>query len=372
MPPLPAELVDLIMSSLHPIPLKHGNGDGNFLDRYTATVAGRLALVCRAWVPSSRRALFNRVHIKHSTAYTFAKLFYRVLRLTFLPFIRELEVFRKIAKHLPSSIPYPRALELACPSLRAITRLEIVIQYSSLAFAEVVVFLVSFPALEEVKIWLRDSSPWGDNDMRLPPTPPAVPESLRSLDIRYGPNIEPLLAWIETSGPPISTLTLSFTRHLQTHEPTKYALQYIQNLGSSLTSLTIAIDQDGFYPTRDTSPEADDPAPAARTISLLRKTHFSPVLHSVTIWAPAKLLNGDWPSNPPESLPWDDLDSMPPLNTVHRLHIVCFRDAVVTPKLQLDGQPTSRRSNLPLRVARGVVTEDVVHKPFPHLYRWNA
>ncbi|KAJ7486760.1 hypothetical protein FB451DRAFT_1227986 [Mycena latifolia] len=398
--PLPAELVDLIISSLYPIPLKHGNGSRNFLNRSTAVIVGKCALVCRDWVPSSRRILFYRVHIKHYTAYTFAKLFYRAQRLTFLPFIRELEfrngiaedrwmhtIFPRIAKHLPSSIRtlalsvsrYP-VQDLPRPPLRAITRLEIVeTHYSFVGLAEIVLCLASFPALEEAKIWLADNYIWGSNVVRLPPTTLGVPEGLRSLDLRYRSGIEPFLEWIHTTGPALSTLDLSFALR-QTQPSIKYATEYIKSLGPSLTSLSLSFDD--FNSTRDFDP---DPlfhadflrrnthlqaltirSSPSRTISLLRKMHFPPVLHSLTIWVPAKLLSLDWPPNHSESLPWNDLDSiMSPLRAVDRLRVVYFGDADITRELQLDAHPSYLRLKLPLFVARGTVTEEMVDSPFP-------
>ncbi|KAJ7486752.1 hypothetical protein FB451DRAFT_1168153 [Mycena latifolia] len=167
----------------------------------------------KAWYSMSGKLFRDGVHIKHSTAYTFTKLFYRAQRLTFLPFIRELEflngiaedrwmhtAFPRIAKHLPSSIRtlvlsvshYP-VQDLSRPPLRARTRLEIRERnYSFLGLAEVVVCLTSFPALEEAKIWLADNYKWGSDVIRLPTTTLAVPEGLGSLDLRYRSGIEPL------------------------------------------------------------------------------------------------------------------------------------------------------------------------------------
>ncbi|KAJ7486771.1 hypothetical protein FB451DRAFT_1228008 [Mycena latifolia] len=389
MPPLPPELVDLIISSLHPIPLKRGNGDGNFLYGSAARVVGKFALVCRAWVPSSRRVLFYRVHIRSITAYPFAKLFYRAQRLTFLPFIRELvfgggiaenrwmhTVFPRIAKHLPSSI---HTLVLAvsdklvhglpCPPLRSTTCLEIVTQFTSIAIAEVIACLASFPALEEAKIWLADSTSSG-SDMRLPPTTLGVAESLRSLDLRCSAGIEPLLAWIQTTGPAISTLALSFTRHPETHKSIKCALQYIDSLGPSLTSLSLVVDDPfsihDFYPEfpkgflmRNTRLQAlAIRASPTQSMMLLRKTHFAPLLHSVTIWVPATLL--------------DALDSLiAPLSAVDRVHIVFFGDVLVTRRLELDAQPRYLCSKLPLCVARGVVSQGVVHQQVAYFHEWD-
>ncbi|KAJ7486781.1 hypothetical protein FB451DRAFT_1228026 [Mycena latifolia] len=402
MPPLPPELVDLIISSLHPIPLKRGNGDGNFLDGSAARVVGKFALICRAWVPSSRRVLFYRVHIRNATAYKFAKLFYRAQRLTFLPFIRELvfvhgiaehrwmnTVFPRIAKHLPSSIHtlvlavrHKLVHGLPCPPLRSTTCLEIVTQFTSIATAEVVACLASFPALEEAKIWLADSS---GNDMRLPPTTLGVAESLRSLDLKCSAGIEPLLTWIQTTGPAISTLALSFTRRPEAHKSIKYSLQYIESLGPSLTSLSIAVDDffstDDFYPefprgflTRNTRLRAlAIHASPTQSMMLLGKTHFAPPLHSVTIWVPATLLGVFRPSTYVEPVPWDALDALlAPLSVVDRVHVVFFGNVFVTRRLELDAQPRYLGSKLPLCVARGVVSQGVVHQQVTYFHGWNV
>ncbi|KAJ6580059.1 hypothetical protein DFH09DRAFT_1275777 [Mycena vulgaris] len=90
MPPVPGELVDLIISSLLPTTLEPRNEDVNYLDGSLAVVVGKCALVCMDWVPSSRRALFYRIHIRQDSVYGLAKLFNRPQRLTFLRFIREL------------------------------------------------------------------------------------------------------------------------------------------------------------------------------------------------------------------------------------------------------------------------------------------
>ncbi|KAJ7486732.1 hypothetical protein FB451DRAFT_1227908 [Mycena latifolia] len=258
-------------------------------------------------------------------------------------------VLPKIAKHLPSSIStlvlsvhyHPPVQGMPCPPLRAITCLEIGTQQTSLTISEVITCLASFPVLEEAKIWLRDSSPWGGNDMRLPPTTLGAPESLRSLEIRCRAGIEPVLAWIQTTGPAISTLALVFARHPQTRESIHYALQYIDSLGPSLTSLSLTIEDfnvtHDFYPefptdflTRNTRLQALVlRASPMQVISILRKTYFPPGLNSVTIWVPARFLSENWLNDVDLSTPWDALDSLiAPRSTVNRLHIVYFGNAI--------------------------------------------
>jgi uncharacterized protein (DUF1810 family) len=257
MPALAAELVDSIISFLHPIPLQRVHGIQNYLDKPAATHVAKCALVCRDWVPSSRRVLFYRVHVRQNTAYGFAKLFNRPQRLTFPSFIRELElrdgiaehrwmktVFPKIAKHLPSSIHTVLLTarygssplqSLAIPSLRGITQFGLVGQWK-LKLADTLECIASFPALEGLKLWLAHD--W--EDRTLPEPIPRPADTLMSLNFRILCP-EPLFEWIQESSVIISELHLYFPFAMQ-RAPIESTSQYIRSLGPSLTSLALTFD----------------------------------------------------------------------------------------------------------------------------------
>ncbi|KAJ7616350.1 hypothetical protein DFH06DRAFT_1483832 [Mycena polygramma] len=265
----PAELVDLIVSFLHPVPLKRGNGNGNFLDRSTAVAVGRCALVCRAWVPSSRSVLFYRVHVYQSRAHRFATLFRRpnLNRLTFVPFIRELSfpdclfrnrwmvtVLPKIVQHLSGPIHSLRYRSrwvasphypLPCPKLRHITHLDI-FEGGEMNFPEVFQCIASFSALQALKLWVRK---WIEMPKSLPSTA-SPPDTLRALNLNfYG--LDLFLSWIHTRRLPIHTLALFFP---ESGEKAKadaaYVVKYTTTLRVSLASLSIGLNT--------TSPCIDD------------------------------------------------------------------------------------------------------------------
>ncbi|KAJ7741174.1 hypothetical protein DFH07DRAFT_59209 [Mycena maculata] len=257
MPRVPAELVDLIISFLHPHPLRCGNGIGNFLDKAVARNVGLCGLVCRAWAPSSRRVLFYRVHVRQYTAHAFAKLFRKPQHLTFLPFIRELEfrngiaenswmntVLPKITKHL-----HPSTLVLSAGSahfdtlprlhLRTITRLEIV--NFPLDSTDAIEFIASFPALEGLKVWLENE--WRSTELPQATLRPA--ESLRCLDLK-STEMGSFLGWFQGCRAAISTLRLCHPSSMRTTpESFRSTAEYIESLGPSLTSLTIKVDFEG-------------------------------------------------------------------------------------------------------------------------------
>jgi hypothetical protein len=396
---IPVELVDLIMSSLiHPIQLKPGNGEKNFLDRHTVVTLGNCAMVCRLWVSSSRRVLFYRIRISQNSVPRLVDLFHVPHRLTFLPFVRELQVLyrraengsmhavlERIAKHLPSirtlvlSVPDLLWEQLRWPPLTAITRLEIEHRYSPV-IADIVRCLESFPALEAAKIWLGEPG-----TMTLPMDPLSLPESLRSLDLRYAPGLEPLLGWIETNSGAISALRLCFpSRTTQAH--LYHAAEYIETLGPSLTSLSLVFSWSnplfGKYLRRfgvstvSSLPAVDVPAQflqrnvnlemlslhgtASQVVSLLKKAQFFPVFRRVNIVGP---IDAAW-FNLPGPFSWEDLDAVvSPLPFVEQLDIAYFGiDSSTTLDKQLNHILSRHRllPKLPLCVARGIVTENVV------------
>ncbi|KAJ7918185.1 hypothetical protein B0H13DRAFT_1993694 [Mycena leptocephala] len=248
------------MSFLHPTPLKCGNGGKNFLDR----------LVCRAWVPSSRRILFYRVQILKETAYNFARLFTKPDRLTFLSFIREIvfkcdivehgwmfSVLPKIVQHLPRTvyllsynIRRRRGPEspLPCPPLRGITHLDIS-DINEPQLADVVHCIASFPALQALKLWL-----------------------------------------------PVSRLALFSpdTMFANDEGEAKYMSQYIEGLGTSLTSLTLGFDETwtgdinkflevAFLQANTALKALSIQCTCEKTISLLKTMHVPPSLKCLTV-----------------------------------------------------------------------------------------
>ncbi|KAJ7662235.1 hypothetical protein DFH06DRAFT_1191871, partial [Mycena polygramma] len=235
------------------IPLQCGNKENSFLDRAAAVAVGRCALVCRAWVPSSRRVLFYRVHITQGAAHRFATLFRKPERLTFVPFIRELvftdslfhhhwmkTVLPKIVQHLSCPIyllgyenrmPWGSDQRLPDPSpkLRDITHLEIV-EALQLNFSEVLNCIASFPALQALKLWVVnwDEIPHMESGAARPP------DTLRTLDLNF-----------TDLDAAISTLALFFPEsdsNPQAQQEAGYALGYIATLGTSLTSLSLGFD----------------------------------------------------------------------------------------------------------------------------------
>ncbi|KAF8209336.1 hypothetical protein K438DRAFT_2012164 [Mycena galopus ATCC 62051] len=348
MPTVPLELADLIVSFLHPIPLTHGHGYDikNDMDKSTATQVAKCALVCRAWVPLSRRILFYRTHVTQDTAHRFAKLFQRHQRLTFLPFIRELEfrgilvlhswmgtVFPKIAQHLPSSI---RTLVYAAhwgggwkprlvspPHLSGITRFELIGTWH-LNLSEALKCIASFPALEELKVWFT-SQGWEDTALPEPSVRPA--HTLRSLNFK-GLATEPLFGWIQASPAVVSELRLCFSTVFASVEFVQSAARYIQDLGPSLISLSLIFEVENPY--YDLEDEFSHnflkhniglralyiEATPRQTLALLRKASLSPPLEFIRIAIKS-------PASPIPDSVWSHIDRMvEPIQSVRKLEIV--------------------------------------------------
>ncbi|KAJ7684237.1 hypothetical protein DFH06DRAFT_1312679 [Mycena polygramma] len=382
MPALAAELIDLIISSLHSAALSRGQGAKNYLDKSQARQIAKCALVCRAWVPASRRILFYRVHVQTLTAHGFAKLFKKPERLTFLAYIRELEiksslsnhtwmrnVFPKIAKHLPFSVhtvalsghtPYGMKPPFICAPLSGVTHFELVGTWK-LKFADAVGCISGFPALEGLKIWLQED--WEDSAPPKPRLPPA--ETLRMLNVRVH-DAEPLCEWMQESNAMISDLKVFFP-HGSKKTSSESIARYIGSLASSLLSLALTFDTRinwnanmGPFPSvfleRNTRLQTlYVQSVPAHTTSLMKTAHLSTSL-AITIVVP-------YPSNyrneaqPPVTSDWAELDRMLELSA-RRLTLtrLVHTEADSHP---VDGISEPIQQAFPLCVARGIVTESV-------------
>ncbi|KAJ7237749.1 hypothetical protein B0H12DRAFT_104856 [Mycena haematopus] len=321
----------------------------------------KCALVCRNWVPSSRRILFYKIHVTQDTAHGFAKLFYRHQRLTFLPFIREIEfrgsivhhpwmktVLPKIAKHLPTSIRslilagtwfYPSKPRLVSANLSGITRFELIGTWD-LNLSDVLTCIASYPALEELKAWLPHR--WFDTTMPDPLVRPA--ETLRSLDFK-GCGAEPLWGWIQESRIVVSELRVYFPTLGPTPEFVPSIARYIESLGPSLTSLSL------IFEVSDHKPVIDGPlslkrntglrglnieAGPAQTLALLTRASLSPPLESVRVAITSSSLT---------SPIWQEIDRMVVrIPSVRRLELTHLRELAVS-------------EIFPLCKARGVIEE---------------
>ncbi|KAJ7184691.1 hypothetical protein C8R46DRAFT_1064815 [Mycena filopes] len=369
MPHLAAELVDSIISFLHPHSLEHGLGSANFLDKSTAKAVAKCALVCRAWVPSSRRVLFYRMQIRKVTAHGLAKLFKRPQRLTFPPFVRELEftgaiaedrwmstVFPRIAKHLLPTIhtvvlmkqwsggqPTPSFHPLA---LSAITHFELVGAWS-LKLSDTIRVIAAFSSLQTLKVWLDTN--WVD--VTLPEDTPPPPEPLRALHLR-GNAMEALFSWIQRKpggSLPVEILDLYFSFDTSENR-IRSGVQYIHSLGQALQSLALRFEFWGYVPTpllvellpTNTRLRAlSIHAPPTLTLALLKKISFPSQLKTLTLLVMFKY------TVPPET--WQEIDRMVAPTAIQRLHIVhvALRDAGVDQTRVLEA--------FPLSVARGIV-----------------
>ncbi|KAJ7453349.1 hypothetical protein B0H11DRAFT_2201060 [Mycena galericulata] len=408
MPAIAAELVDLIISFLHPVPLKRGNSDDNYLSHDAAANVGKCALVCRAWVPSSRRVLFYRIHVKRHTAHGFATLFRRPQRLTFLPFIRELEfrsgipldrwmnsVLPRITKHLPPSVntiglnfefcwapnPFPRN-SFPRINLSTITNLEILAAGASsltLDLSSVVEFITSFPQLEGLRLWARR---WHSTE--LPDTVQALrpAETLCCLDLN-GPDMGCFLGWLHGNRVAVSTLRLSDTWNEMSTASFKSAVDYIRSRGSSLTSLALTIDL--WRPRIDFRESALDDfldqntrlqtlsicAKPIQTVAMLKKAQLSSSLESIMLALKVTVdfggeivfLNRETLDAPLSLPPWSEIDLiLSPLPSLKKLEIALCEDGGTADAIPLrfDEISAGMLQLLPLCAARGIVTQVVV------------
>ncbi|KAJ6498456.1 hypothetical protein C8R47DRAFT_1193909 [Mycena vitilis] len=383
MPALAAELVDLIISSLHSAALGRGQGAKNYLDKSEARQIAKCALVCRAWVPASRRILFYRVHVHTTIAHGFSKLFKKPERLTFLAYIRELEiksglsnhtwmrnVFPKIAIHLPSSVhvfalsghtPYGMKPPFVCAPLGGVTHFELVGTWK-LRFADTARCITGFSVLEELRIWLRED--WEDRASPKPSLAPA--ETLRMLNVRVL-DAEPLCEWMQESNVMISDLTVFFPYDSKKSSSQSIA-RYIGNLAWSLLSLALISDlrniRDanlGHFPSdfleRNTRLRTlYVQSVPAHTTSIFKTAHLSASLESVTIVVTYPKGHGN-DAQPLVTSDWTELDSMFELSP-YRLTLTHLSNSETDSHL-MDGISEPLEQVFPLSVARGIVTEGV-------------
>ncbi|KAJ7720088.1 hypothetical protein DFH07DRAFT_309430 [Mycena maculata] len=388
------ELVDLIFSFLHTLPLKYGSGEANFLVKSVASTLGKCALVCKAWVPSSRRILFYRVHVGQNNTDAFGELLGRPQLLTFLPFIREIELadgdwtnteLPKILARLPPSIHTlmlilaPRMIMQSapcCPSLSLVTRLEIVDRWG-LALSDVVQCIASFPTLVTLKLRSRG---WSSTALPEPTLDP--PKTWRGLHLRT-PDPNAFLSWMQRASVDISTL------RIYVPPPTLYpasfqsVVQYIERLGPLLKALDLILDH--WNPKNEYGSLSSDflrpntrlqslsiEALPAQVRSLLLSFYPIPSLESITVavaevdtealhilpWLDTPPLRSSFPS-------WPELDRvLVPFISVRHLGITYFgdyspHDAALF-RLRVGEISAHIREVLPLYAARGVVTQDVL------------
>ncbi|KAJ6539983.1 hypothetical protein DFH09DRAFT_67497 [Mycena vulgaris] len=386
MPRVAAELVDLIISFLHPIPLQSGNGDANFLDRSTATNVGKCGLVCREWVPSSRRVLFYRIHVRRRNAHTLAKLFKKPQHLTFLPYIRELQfhlsgivknrwwttILLRIAKHLSWSVnsvllsarsgDYPYMLP--CPQLSGITHLDIVAnRYTP---AEIMRCVASFPSLETLKVTIW---PWNRSAWVVPDEPLQLAKTLHSLDLKCC-DVRPFLSWIQSTNVHVSTLKLYVRWDWGDSveacaEAWVCAVSYIQDCGSSLTSLSLTFLEypeisalaNDFLRWNTHLRELNIQAMAVHSAPLLTRIHLPPSLEIITLVIPAPHTALSQQASPALDLAIASYDS------IGQLGVVYFgpytSEDMERLGSNLDEISARMLHRLPLCVARGIVTESV-------------
>ncbi|KAJ6540068.1 hypothetical protein DFH09DRAFT_1396711 [Mycena vulgaris] len=383
MPRVAAELVDLIISFLHPIPFQSGNGAGNFLEKSTANDVANCGLVCREWVPSSRRVLFYRVHVRRLNAHTFAKLFKKPQHLTFLPYIRELQFHRseivknrwwttiplRIVKHLSGSgysVPrlghYPYML--ACPQLPGITHLDIVADHSTLA--EILRCVTSFPELETLRLWIAN---W--TAMRMPDEPLRLAKTLHSLDIKCSSDVEHILSWIQSTNVHVSTLSLHIPQYRV--EGWLCATRYIQHCASSLTSLSLTFLHphgipdltDGFLRSNTQLRELTIQAFTGYAALLFTPIHLPQSLEIITFAIPAFFPDFEQVSSDSDS-------AIASHDSIRQLRIVYFGPYKVEEMghlhSNLDEIPARMLHRLPLCAARGIVTESVAGRDLLDYY----
>ncbi|KAK7042155.1 hypothetical protein R3P38DRAFT_306835 [Favolaschia claudopus] len=306
MPPLfAAELVDLVLSFLLPNPFRLPDGEENSIDRATAVTLGRCGLVCRAWVPHSRRLLFRHVRVILNKAHGFAKFLRKPSRLTFLPYIRALEFDGSIVEHpwmatvLPRLVPHLSATirhlvynppcqipstPIPCLHLLGVTHL-VVSDSNQPTLADVVSCVSNFPVLSSFFLWVRGG--WGNNSLPAETKPP--PRSLQSLSLKLS-DPRHFLAWIQTERLSISTLKIFINASDSDGGFLDFdaTFRFISNLGGSLTSLTLGFDEawnvditklaDGFLCSNPELHTLSLQANYEQAVMLLQRMHIPPTL----------------------------------------------------------------------------------------------
>ncbi|KAJ7626026.1 hypothetical protein FB45DRAFT_922800 [Roridomyces roridus] len=391
---LAPELMDLILSHLHPLSTTPGKSD-HVLDKEAAHNVGKCALLCKAWMPRSRRILFYRLSIRKGTAHRLARLFRKPERLTFLPFIRVLElcgglvqdrwmvtVFPKISKYLPPSITtlllrydfYNSSFVKAFPQLdvRGLTHLQID-GLKTPDMGDVVQFVASLPVLLSLQLWPR-SEDWSDTPLVESVASLRAPATMQHLDFTYS-ELTPFLEWIQASDIPLSSLRIHHmamqSRWPQPSESIQApefqsALRLIESLAPSLTSLSLTLDSyytaipvdDSFLRSHTILKELSIHAASVQTEALFH-TRFPPSLESLRLKIPYYSRNAGWFG--PLRLPaWSSLDSrLASAASLRRLHIE-HEGAVAEVPLEFDEICAGMEGILPLCAARGILTQSVV------------
>jgi hypothetical protein len=246
---LPQELIDEIFA--------HLAGDSASL--------GACSLVCRAWVSSSRRLLFETCTLDDTTVLAFRDFLRAPQGCTFLPHIRKIKAtrytwnpndyyFDEVATDM-RRLTGVRTLELvlnvrtvAAPididaylttgfvaAFPHVTRLECDFGGSHRSPAPLVAMLCLFPALQVLDI--RDMF----ETLQDPPATAVPPRGLHSLQLSMRAT-DPILTWLHTFNhlPNVNSLTLPFLQYtcLQVvHAALQQARGAIQHLDINLTSL---------------------------------------------------------------------------------------------------------------------------------------
>ncbi|KAJ7626039.1 hypothetical protein FB45DRAFT_1030354 [Roridomyces roridus] len=311
---LAPELIDLILSHLHPLSTTPSKSE-NVLDKEAAHNVGKCAGV-RKWA-----------------AHGLAKLFRTPQRLTFLPFIRVLDlcgglaedrwmltVFPKISKHLPTSIitslvlQYGNFLFFGLHSfpqfdLPGLTHLQIG-GHNMPDLAAVVQFVASWPELVSLKL-CPESEDWGKGT--LPVAGSSAPATLRHLEFRCA-QMGPVLEWIQESHVPLSSVLIDDGHMLPANDQwtgtkTQTVAGFLDSLGSSLTSLSLTFDW-FTIPIDVTDGKFLSPHSLLKTLTIGATTgQIEPLLLKARLWPSLESITLNLFDDSPSLPAWSDLDS---------------------------------------------------------------